>query len=115
MKWSEGGNLGDGRFDFRRDHYGIFVVRAAVDDAVSDNINFRRSRNRSSIAVPKTVEQLPNGLGARTGFCALFPGSLFRILERDFRNLAIPLDLSLPLRRRRVVGNGVANLIETAL
>src|SRR5580693_8595036 len=105
MKWSEGGNLGDACFDFRGDQHGIFVVRAAMDDAVSDNINFRRSGNGPSLTVPKIAEQLLSGLGARAGFCALFPGSPFRILERDFRNLAIPLDLSLPLWRRRVVGN----------
>src|SRR5580692_5487960 len=66
VKWSKGGNLGDGRFDFRRDQYGIFIVRATVNDAVSNNINFGRCGNGPSVTLPKIGEQLLNGLGARS-------------------------------------------------
>src|SRR5580704_2500128 len=115
VKWSKGGNPGDGRFHFRRDQYGIFIVRATVNDAVSHNINSGRCGNGPSVTLPKIGEQLLNGLGARSYFCALFPDTPLHILERNFSDLAIPLDLALPLARNWVIRNGFANLIETAL
>src|SRR5579863_4406115 len=103
VKWSKGGNLSYGRFDLGRDQHRILVMRTAVDNAVSDHIDLRRRGNGPSVTLPKIAEQLLSGLGARASFCGLFPASPFRILDRDFSNLAIPLDVTLPLARRGVV------------
>src|ERR1700722_14894719 len=49
VKWSKGGNLGDGRFNLSCNNYGIFIMRAAVDDPVSDKVNIRSRGNRPRV------------------------------------------------------------------
>src|SRR5579862_6490633 len=96
MEGSEGRHRRDGRFYFGRDDNWIFISGTAVDNAVPNHIDLRRRGDRPRVAIPKAIEQLLDGVSARTHFYAILARRPVRSLQRQFSDFPIPLNFSFP-------------------
>jgi len=67
-----------------------------MHDAVSDNINLSRGRDRTRLAIPQSAQQMLNGfLPRRDSYLALLYNAA-GIFDFNFRNLVTPLNLAFP-------------------
>ena len=91
------------------------MLRAAVDNPVSHNIDSGRAGNRLRLAAPQRVEQALDRFPTRGHRCLVFPVNSAGVPYRAFSGVARPLDLTLPNATRWIIWERIPNFVETAL
>src|SRR5271157_1653407 len=105
----EDGNAFDRRLDLSGNERRLEMLRTAVNDAVSDNVDIGRAGNRLRGAVPQAIEQALDRFSARTRRSHFFPRDSTGVPDRKPRLLIDPFNLPLPIRSGRLPRKRISN------
>src|SRR5262245_64152620 len=109
------GSGGDRRLHLGRDQNRLFIARAAMNNAMSHDVDLGGGNEGLCLAAPDGDQQMLHRLRARRDLDTILAPDAARILDHSYRVGAIPFDLAFPQAIRRVCGKSLADLIEAGL
>ena len=111
---SKNGNIFDRGFDFGGDQRRFEKLRTAVDDTMPHYVNIGGAGYASRLPGPQTGEQTLYRFCTRPYGSLIFSGRSAGVLDGELSLVILPLDLPLPDAGGWIVGELIANLVNTA-
>src|SRR5262249_24181194 len=87
-------------------------MRAAVDEAVSYNIDLGNGSQSAHFLITQRTQQKPHDLLTRRFLNLFFLNGSLRVLHHDVSGAVAKLDPALPQASRRMIRDGVSNFVK---